>query len=607
MTTPSFPSNGTPQSLPPKAPPPNSTSGVTQTEIPLEAGKTVQYVNSNISIEFKTTNSSVSIRDRIVSLFATLHSVDDTFQLFPIDPTSKLVSLSKSAEFPKDLKGYVSDEQKLRNGTKYHINVRSLWRINRLKNHRRVMNHLQKHDIWMKYNTINSVNITATSWLSREDPNAVCRHELHKKMVAALDGKFTRFQLNARNVTFKGADLKTRAWVLEMDREDAKIWTKPLHQAFPFRKDKTSIQLIPFSTASYAREEAIKKVFYLQNHFLKTNVVIRIDNLRGLDAPMTLATGDTTPTLRQSFENVRISDESDEKLFTSVCQYNSGRVTLCCKKKHLEIAIQSTDQILESWIPTQLNPASIAQVTFPDKPPIRIGKPIIDEEVETFEQEMRDLQLEFDLDDASVISELKSAAPRSSGLSYASVTSGITPPASTTTKDKSKQQSTDASLAATTTSEMDAFFESIQKRTDALQQSNEATSSKVDGMEITMQKTLKAVEVLTSALETQAQTLSKITRQLEQMTGPSPPDSPLRKRQATESNKERPTTATDIGKLTFDLTMATVAEEEATTNTGIESIDDSDLDSAALYADNDPPEEMDDLNTKPPADPPPRK
>ena len=119
-----------------------------------------------------------------------------------------------------------------------------------------------------------------------------------------------RFQLNARTVTFKGADLKTRAWVLEMDREDAKVWTKPLHQAFPFRKEKTSIQLIPFSTASYAREEAIKKVFYLQNHYLQNNVVIRIDNLRGLDAPMTLATGAKTLTLRQSFENVQVFEES---------------------------------------------------------------------------------------------------------------------------------------------------------------------------------------------------------------------------------------------------------------------------------------------------------
>lgn len=155
---------------------------------------------------------------------------------------------------------------------------------------------------------------------------------------------------------------------------------------------------------------------------------------------------------------------------------------------------------------------------------------------------MRELQLEFDIDDASVISDLKSSAPRPySGRSYASAASGVSttskPPPPTALKSPSASASVTFS-AATTNTEMDAFFGTLQKRTDALQQANDTTSNKVNELEHTMRQTQTAVTALTTALEKQAETLSTITRQLEHMqqTSTSPPDSPLRKRQATAAN-----------------------------------------------------------------------
>lgn len=90
-------------------------------------------------------------------------------------------------------------------------------------------------------------------------------------MVDTLGGEFDRFQLNARTVTFKGADLKTRAWVLEMDREDAKVWMKPLHKAFPFRKNETTIQLSHFRPLTHgfqpnSMKPRLPKSLFLPSH-----------------------------------------------------------------------------------------------------------------------------------------------------------------------------------------------------------------------------------------------------------------------------------------------------------------------------------------------------
>jgi hypothetical protein len=77
---------------------------------------------------------------------------------------------------------------------------------------------------------------------------------------------------------------QTRAWVLELDKEEAKTWLQIFLEAFPIGpKVENRIQIIPFSLTAYTSEESIKKVFYLQNKSLVAEIsIIRIDNLRGI-------------------------------------------------------------------------------------------------------------------------------------------------------------------------------------------------------------------------------------------------------------------------------------------------------------------------------------
>lgn len=452
------------------------------------------------------------------------------------------------------------------------------------------MNNLQKHDVWMRYHTIKSSNITATSWLSRNDPDAICRHDLHQQIVNALDGEFTDFQLNARTVTYRGGELNTSAWVLEMDCEDEKIWAPKLHRALPFQKTKTTVQLIPFSAAAYARETAIKKVFYLQNHFLNQQVVLRIDNLKGLDAPLTKLDGSPSLTLRQTLASLRTTNTS-EKLFTSICQYNSGRVTLACKKSNSTIATQAIDHIIDTWIPSEITTTSRQQLTFP-KPPVRIGHPTIAPDVLDFENAARSYKMEFDIDNISIISELNIPAIRTSyggSQSYASV-AGASISNSTQPSQLKKHPSVSSAANTTTTTAMDRLLASIQQRTDSLDASHTATKEKVTNIEQTLQATLVAVNNLASSVAKQALILDQIANQLEHLhrdaRSSSPTTSPQRKKRATEASQVAAAAIENI-KLLDQVTLPSTTEKHDSDD--IDSFKSFNITDTDLYAENESP------------------
>lgn len=298
-------------------------------------------------------------------------------------------------------------------------------------------------------------------------------------------------------------------------------------------------------------------------------------------------------TLRQTFETMMLSDTSDS-VFTSVCQYNSGRVTLGCKKANLETAIETVDYLLDTWI-NELAPASKSQLTF-IKPPVRIGRPVVEDDVVEFESAVRDYDFELDLDNASVVSELKTPCSRNSysgNRSYASV-AGVSQTSSVTQPPNKKSES---SVAATTTSEMDQLLESIQKRTSALDASHEATDAKVTGMEKTLQATLVAVNNLSSSMEKQAIILGRIATQLDHMqrsSTDSPVSSPARKKQATEASNVAAAAIENIKSL-GKINVPTFTPDDDTDS--FKST--SDLDEDALYAPND----LASPSTKPPDSP----
>lgn len=154
---------------------------------------------------------------------------------------------------------------------------------------------------------------------------------------------------------------------------------------------------------------------------------------------------------------------------------------------------------------------------------------------------------------------------------------------------------------------MDAIFKLLQKHRDALQQSNgEATSTKLNGMEKTMQKTLKAVKTLTTALESQACTLNKITHHLEQMqlTPKSLPDSPMGKRQVTKAKNLTTKASNDLATPIKDLSqMAFDYNKKSGDDDPKQQVDDDSITESELFADN----KIDEPGTPPPAALSPRK
>jgi hypothetical protein len=176
----------------------------------------------------------------------------------------------------------------MKNGTKHHLRASSALRINKLKHGSVVYAHLDNSKIYITHNTISSADITSIRWILRVNPDAYSRLELHSHIITQLCEKghtFSNFQLNSRRISHgrNSPIQRTRAWVLELDKEEAKTWFRKLLEAFPIGiQVKNNIQIVPFSLTAYTTEISIKKVFLLQNQCLAQSAIIRIDNLRGI-------------------------------------------------------------------------------------------------------------------------------------------------------------------------------------------------------------------------------------------------------------------------------------------------------------------------------------
>ena len=505
---------------PPKPPPAPSLPApyVPATAVPMqtETGETTTRFKSNVNLEFRT-KSSTSLRDRLAALLATLQRVDPTCIILPLPEHSSSPNITSPTEMPVDtatFHHYLTLGTATRTGSKHHLFLSTSQRINQLKNIPLILNHLKTSHIWLRYNTLSSTNITAIGWMFRVNPDAYSRADLYSHMVQCLGGNFTAFQLNARSITHqKDGKLQTRAWVVEMDKTDAKTWFKIFLETFPIGGSEP--QLIPFSASTHSASQSIRKVFYLHNKSLNDSELIRIDNLRGLEQKLYSKDEQPEPTLRQSLTSLTTRADPSTPLFFSVSQYNSGRVTLLLRKSHLEEAHELLDHLLDSYIPS-LHPDSQALLTFPEKPPLRIGRPSLPEHIAILTKAIDQLPIELDFDDTSHLTPFSTPPPRyqRGGKSYATAVTGPSTPAQTTHAASSHPITTASDLTNERTLLIDQLLSDLSTKHSSLAQEQHQTSQRVQTLESQLATTLQKLTSMNNLLQAQQESIHRITDML---------------------------------------------------------------------------------------------
>ena len=485
-----------------------------------ELNKSIKTFESNLKIEFRNNNSNLSIRDRLSSLLATLKQGDKHFQIYPTSPTSTLPTLNDPSEVPRTddiLFQYLTPGTIMKNGTKHHLRVSSALRINKLKHIPVVFAHLDNSKIYLTHNNISSTDITSVGWILRVNPDAYSRQELHSHIVTQLREKgytFSNFQLNSRKISHgRNSPIQTRAWVLELDKEEAKTWLQRLLESFPIGIQKeNAIQIVPFSLAAYTTEKSIKKVFLLQNQCLAQSAIIRIDNLRGIqDTTLVNSSGIICG---QSIQTLLLEHMSTQPaiekipVFHMVTQYNSGRVTCLVKSDFLAEAQKTIDYFLDTYIPS-LEPESQARITFPNKPPIRIGRSILPDHIAIVTQAIRSLEVDFNLDDDSFLSAYSTPPPANNfnnnkKRTYASALSNNS---THTTQPNTISPTTASDLTTERSSRIDKLLAQLATKNTTLEASQTTLQTTVTKLQEQFEASLERFDSYASKLEYQQSAL----------------------------------------------------------------------------------------------------
>ena len=531
-TTPT-PSNGTPVPSSNNPPPPPN--------LQQEIEKSIKIFESNLKIEFRNINSKNSTRDRLASLLATLKQGDPHFKILPTSPASNLPTITTPTEVPINddiLFQYLTPGTIMNNGTKHHLKVSSALRINKLKHIPVVFSHLDNSQIFITHNNISSTDITSAGWIFRVNPDAYSRQELHSHIVKHLREKghnFSNFQLNARKVSHgRSSSIQTRAWVLELDKEEAKTWLKILLAAFPIGpKVENRIQIVPFSLAAYTSEESIKKVFYLQNKSLVETSIIRIDNLRGIkDTTLINNKGHIV----QPIQQLLLGTESTQpafnkvKVFHDVIQYNSGRVTCLVKKELLKEAQHAIDYLLDTFLST-LTPDSKAMVTFSAKSPIRIGRSVLPEHIAKATNAIQSLEIDFDCDDASLISAYSTPPKTNNNQLYSNKKTYANALCSDTTQTTQPMTISptiaSSDLTAERFSRIDKLLAHLTEKNATLETTQTALQASQNKLQASIELALDQFTSLTAKFENQQAILEGIMKSIaainQQLTSASPP------------------------------------------------------------------------------------
>jgi len=471
---------------------------------------------------------------------ARLKTIDGNLQILPRAEFPNLNPITESKNIPAtntEFEQYFAQSSSSpRETIKLHAKIHTKFRINEIKNHRPIFDHLVRNKIWMKYNQIESTDITAVAWIYGQHPDAISRSELAAKMTSMLPSGFSAFQLTARQVTLsRMSTTKTRAWVLEMSKDDAKTHFGEIVKTFHL---KAEVKIVPLMDPSTWDAKGIAETLYMaQNKMLRDNVIIKVDGLRGLDEDHLDDLQDATRSVRDFLMAYKTPE--GKLVFEGISQFNSKRVCFLTTSENEGAAKAAVDNFLGSVL-TMMPPDLARRHVFPNRRPIRVGKRELPAEIEIYVNNLP-RQMAVDLTDDNTVNTLSTPPPKR-GKSYVDVARSTL----------STQDSTMSSPTAVA-SQMSAFdtklkeIEERMKRTQGImanyqkqiQEHQSANETKFQSMLSLIQQANTNQETLQATMFQQQTELSRMNDLLQQLvqqqTGETP--SPTRKKRASRASR----------------------------------------------------------------------
>jgi len=536
------------QKAPPPAnsmqtPPPVTNMTDPDMPAPLEIGKSMQTYLSNVTIEFAR-ESETPLYQRVAAVIARLKTVDKNLQIVPAPSFSNLNPITESKNIPAKQaefdQYFVTSTASSRNIIKLHATMQTQLRINEIKHHRPVFEHLTKNKIWIKYNSLSATDITAVAWIYDQHPDAISRSELSAMITSLLPSKFSAFQLNARQVTLsRGSSTKTRAWVMEMSRDDAGEHFGEIVQTFHMN---APIKIVPMMDPTHWDKSGIAETLYvLQNRMLRDSIVLKIDGLTGLDEAFSDESFPGVNSLRQLF--MAYKTKSGQPTFRTVSQFNSKRVCLLASQANEEEAQSAIDNFLENVL-LMMETEQARKHSFPGKRPIRVGKRELPAEISVY---LSNLPKRITIDDADSLSVPPpcGGGGRKSYVDVARSTlstqdSTVTSPtaiASQTTAFDLKYKEIENQMAQNQRA-MVAQQQTIEQYKKETAATFESMETKLSGMLSLIERSAANQDTLQNTMTAQQHELAKVSSLLKRLIEHTGVSSPIRKQRAPRVSTE---------------------------------------------------------------------
>ena len=332
-----------------------------------KATKTTKTFESTVTIEFSKP-SGETLRERIAHLLDEILKNDSTIRFLPADMNSDANPITSGKNVPNndpEFAKFFTDASKNNQSIKVLARVQSEKPMSAIKRGGNVWGYLTTNRIFIKFQHLKTANLVSLGWVFNIHPEATGNIDLRNRM-AKLVGLHD-FQLNPRNVTYKGGEIKTRAWVIEVAKENAHKYLTKFMETFHVGAEFT---IIPFADPTqWDKSGKVKNFYYQQNAMLREAAIVRVDGLHGIDEPMFEKDGDmySVRDMMEGFVN-----DNGEHIILSVSQYNSNRVTFLTTKPLVEQAKGLIDELINQ-IPT-LTEDEQAFLINNGKPPVRVGK-----------------------------------------------------------------------------------------------------------------------------------------------------------------------------------------------------------------------------------------
>ena len=179
-----------------------------------QMSKSTKSFESTISIEFSKP-SDATLRDRIAQLLDELLQNDATIRFMPANEKSDANPITSGKNVPNnepEFVKYFADASRNNQSIKVLARVQSAKPMSAIKRNNNIWKYLTTNRIFIKFQHLKTANLVSIGWVFNKHPEATGNIDLRNQMAKAVG--LHEFQLNPRNVTFKGGEVKTRAWVV---------------------------------------------------------------------------------------------------------------------------------------------------------------------------------------------------------------------------------------------------------------------------------------------------------------------------------------------------------------------------------------------------------